>query len=96
MMKNEVVNSELLGDMSLNVAELALASGTDPDWIITRVEAALIVARDGEPDSWRFGSADLRRARRLAGAERTFEINEDAAAYIVDLLEEIDRLRQCV
>jgi chaperone modulatory protein CbpM len=94
MMTTQIVSSELLGEMSLNVEELALASGTAQEWIITRVQAALIVARDGEPASWRFGSADLRRARRLAAAERMFEINEDAAAFIVDLIEEIDRLRQ--
>jgi chaperone modulatory protein CbpM len=94
MMTDQIVSSELLGDRSLTVEELALASGTAPQWIITRVEAALIVARDGEPASWRFGSDDLRRARRLAAAEHMFEINEEAAAFIVDLIEEIDRLRR--
>lgn len=94
MTTDDTASGELLDEMSLNVDELACASDTTPEWIITRVRAALLVARDGEPSSWRFGSVELRRTRRLADTERMFEINEEAAALIVDLIEEVDRLRQ--
>jgi chaperone modulatory protein CbpM len=34
------------------------------------------------------------RARRLADIERTFEANEELAALVVDLIEEVERLRR--
>lgn len=94
MSTNDNAGSELLEELSLDLEELAGACGAEPASIAVRVHAALLAPRDGEPSSWRFGSADLRRARRMAEAERMFDINEDAAAFIADLLEEIDRLRQ--
>jgi chaperone modulatory protein CbpM len=42
---------------------------------------------------WRFTSVDLVRARRLCQIERDFEANDDVAALVVDLSEEIRRLR---
>ena len=42
----------------------------------------------------RFTSAQLLRARRLADIERTFEANEELAALVVDLIEEVERLRR--
>jgi chaperone modulatory protein CbpM len=43
--------------------------------------------------SWRFRSGDLARARRLLRVERDFDANEDLAALVVDMADEIRRLR---
>jgi chaperone modulatory protein CbpM len=43
--------------------------------------------------SWRFRSGDLNRARRLLALERDFEANEQLAALVIDLGDEIRRLR---
>jgi chaperone modulatory protein CbpM len=42
----------------------------------------------------RFTSVQLLRARRLADIERTFDANEELAALVVDLIEEVERLRR--
>jgi hypothetical protein len=65
----------------------------DVDWIICHVNDDHLAPRQGAPASWRFDSADLRRARHLASAEHMFEVNGEAAAFIADLLDEIQRLR---
>jgi chaperone modulatory protein CbpM len=44
--------------------------------------------------SWRFRSGDLDRARRLLSIERDFDANEELAALVIDLGDEIRRLRQ--
>jgi chaperone modulatory protein CbpM len=44
-------------------------------------------------EQWRFGSADLQRARRLLSLESVFDANEDIAALVLDLGDEIHRLR---
>jgi chaperone modulatory protein CbpM len=41
----------------------------------------------------RFTSVQLLRARRLADIERTFDANDELAALVVDLIEEVERLR---
>jgi chaperone modulatory protein CbpM len=43
--------------------------------------------------SWRFRSGDLARARHLLRVERDFDANEDLAALVVDMADEIRRLR---
>ncbi len=43
--------------------------------------------------TWRFTSVQLLRARRLADIERTFDANDELAALVVDLIEEVERLR---
>jgi chaperone modulatory protein CbpM len=80
-------------ELSLTVEELAWASGTDSDWVVRHVIDEHLAIRSGPPDEWRFGSAELWRARRIAAAERMFEVDGDVAAFIADLMDEIQRLR---
>ncbi len=80
---------------SLTVEELAAACAVEPDWVIERVEAGFIggsaaVART----RWRFASAELVRARRLASLERDMDANPELAALVADLIEEVQALRQ--
>ena len=42
---------------------------------------------------WRFRAADLTCARRVARLQRDFEASLDAAAVMLDLLDQIERLR---
>lgn len=42
----------------------------------------------------RFASAELARARRLAELERDMDANPELAALVVDLIEEVQRLRR--
>lgn len=93
MTQIDIVSGDLLDDMALTLDEFARACGVEPQWVIARVEAELISSSEDEEAGWRFTSADLLRARRLAAAERMFETNPDAAAFVVDLIEEVHRLR---
>ena len=93
MTENEIVCGVLLDEISLTLEELARACEMEPHWVMARVEADLIGSSLKAGAAWRFSSADLIRARRLAHAERVFEANPEAAALIVDLIEEVQRLR---
>lgn len=77
---------------ALSVQQLAQGSGTSPEWVLTRIEAGLI---EGEADgaSWRFASATLVRARRMAHLEQCFDADPQLAALTTDLIEEVTRLR---
>jgi chaperone modulatory protein CbpM len=61
--------------------------------VVTRVEAGLLSCTVIESKTWHFASADLARARKLAAIERGFDANEEVAALVVDLMEEVERLR---
>ena len=88
------VSGVLLDDAALSIEELARACDVEPDWVVRRVRAGIL---GGEPavqiTEWRFRSHDLLRARRLLRVERDFDANEDVAALVVDLGDEVSRLR---
>jgi len=81
----------LIDDDGLSVEELASACAVSCEWIERHLEGGLLeVSAAG---TMRFTSVQLLRARRLADIERTFEANEELAALVVDLIEEVERLR---
>lgn len=81
----------LIDHDGLSVEELASACAVTCEWIERHVEGGLIEVASAE--AMRFTSAQLLRARRLADIERTFEANDELAALVVDLIEEVERLR---
>jgi chaperone modulatory protein CbpM len=94
MAQGNVLNGVLLDDVELSLDELAHACGVEPDWVVRQVRAGVLGSGVGEEATgWRFGSSDLLRARRLLGVERDFDANEDIAALVLDLGDEIRRLR---
>jgi chaperone modulatory protein CbpM len=88
------LNGVLLDEVALNLEELARACAVEPDWVIRHVRAGVLGSGDSvEITAWQFRSNDLVRARRLLSVERVFDANEDIAALVLDLGDEIHRLR---
>jgi chaperone modulatory protein CbpM len=86
----------LLDEVALTLEELARACDVEPDWVVRRVRAGILGGPAGvqvQVTAWRFRSGDLLRARRLVRVERDFDANEDVAALVVDLGDEVRRLR---
>ncbi|MDP2867551.1 chaperone modulator CbpM [Methyloversatilis sp.] len=95
MTHDDILTGELLDDARLTLDELALACAIEPGWIIERVEAGYLCCMGvGQPQAWRFASAELVRARQLRAMERDFDANPELAALVVDLIEEVRGLRQ--
>jgi chaperone modulatory protein CbpM len=94
MQEREPLSGVLLDEVALSLEELARACKVEPDWVVRHVQAGVL---GGEPmvqvTSWRFRSVDLTRARRLLSIERDFDANEQLAALVIDLGDEIRRLR---
>jgi len=88
----------LLDEVALTLEELARACDVEPDWVVRRVQAGILGGeQEGQTrvqvTSWRFRSGDLLRARRLVRLERDFDADEEMAALVVDLSDEVRRLR---
>ena len=94
MAHSEPLSGVLLDDEALSLEELARACAVEPDWVVRHVQAGVLGgAASVQLTSWRFRSGDLYRARRLLSLERDFDANEDIAALVLDLADEVRRLR---
>ncbi len=93
MGQDEILTGVVLDEVALTVEDLARACAVDSRWVVERVEAGLLGSASVKTLEMRFVSADLARARRLAALERDFDANQELAALVVDLIEEVGRLR---
>ncbi len=78
---------------TLTLAEFAGACGTDATWVLELVDEEVLLPVGGGSEGWRFGSRELTRARRFQRLQRDLGANLEAAAVIIELLDEIDRLK---
>jgi len=93
MLANQTLTGVLLDDVALDLDELAWACNVEPAWVVRHVEAGVLGPEGPQAASLRFRSVDLARARRLLELERHFDADEELAALVIDLADEVRRLR---
>lgn len=95
MTRVTVIKGVVIDEVRLSVDELARACSVDERWIIEHVEAGLLgePPREADTRQWRFASAELARSRRLLHLERHMDANPELAALVVDMIDELARLR---
>jgi chaperone modulatory protein CbpM len=95
MQERESVSGVLLDESGLDLDQLARAADVEPEWVVRHVQAGVLGSETAvQVTSLRFRSRDLDRARRLASLERQFDANEQLAALVIDLGDELRRLRR--
>lgn len=95
MMSDEIHSGVLLDEsVFLTCEELAHACGVQTEWVSVHVQAGALTASGTAPAEWRFGSRELRRALLMRALERDFEALPELAALVIDLQEEVARLRR--
>lgn len=78
----------------VTIQELARFCEQQTDWVIMLVNQGVVpAAQDQAPEQWVFTSVAVTRARKVARLQRDFEVNLDAAALMVDLMDEVHHLR---
>ncbi len=87
------ITAVIIDDDLLTLADLAHSCDVSPEWIVARLEAGLLNLTITDAQQARYTSAELTRARRLCNIERDFDANPELAALVVDMMEEIERLR---
>jgi hypothetical protein len=94
MTEKDIATGIVIGEEgALSFDEMVHTCGVEAQWIVELVEVGILAPQGAEVAAWHFGAADLTRARRLARLQRDFEASIEAAAVILDLLDEIERLR---
>ena len=89
----DVLVGVVIDEHTLTLEELAWACGVSADWLSQRLDAGLLGCHSGDGESRRFASPHLHRAARLRAIEQAFDANQELAALVVDLIDEIHRLR---
>lgn len=93
MAHDDIITAYVSDDACLTLEELCRVCAVDPVWVVQHVEEGLLAPLTGQPEHWRFNGAILKRTRRMHELERDFDAVPELAALMVDLLEEVDRLR---
>ena len=81
-----------LTDIVMSLDELVAACGQEPQWVMALIEESII---DYDvPETRQFSGYQLTTVRRAARLSRDFDASVPALGLILDLLNEIEQLRQ--
>lgn len=98
-MANEELLSLLSGEIfeeesELSLAELCRACQLPAERVFELVDQGLVEPIGRDPTRWRFQGISVRRVRCAQRLERDLGVNVAGAALAIDLLEELERLRE--
>jgi chaperone modulatory protein CbpM len=79
-------------DHALDLDAFAAACGAEIDFVRVLVDEGLVQPVAGPP-AWRFSGEALARVRRIRRLQRDFEANLQSVAVMLDLIDEVERLR---
>lgn len=82
----------LTDDHALELEAFAAACGSEVEFVRLLVDEGLVQPAAVQP-VWRFGGDELARVRRIRRLQRDFEANLQSVAVMLDLIDEIERLR---
>ena len=78
---------------TFTLGELSRACGEPAEWILALVAEGVIEPADGDQSHWRFCGQCLRRVRIVKRLESDLGVNLAGAALALELLEELEGLR---
>ncbi|TXD97167.1 MerR family transcriptional regulator [Psychrobacter frigidicola] len=85
-------HSPELTDIIMSLDELISACGQERQWVIALIEESII--EYDVPDSEQFSGYQLTTVRRASRLSRDFDASVPALGLIIELLDEIEQLRQ--
>lgn len=88
-----IVGTILEEEVVLSLGEICRASRLSAERVIELAEEGVIEPVGRSPESWRFHGTSLRRIRRAQRLEDDLGVNAAGVALVLDLLDELERLR---
>lgn len=89
LLSGEVMEEEV----ELTLAELCQACRMPAEQVFDLVDEGVVEPVGRDPSSWRFRGISVRRVRCVQRLERDLGVNVAGAALALELLEELERLR---
>lgn len=94
-MKNEPLTGLLLDEQCLlSLGELSRACDVSAEFIVELVHEGILDPQGVDTAHWRFHGTGLRRARTVVRLQRDLGVNLSGAALALELMDEIETLRQ--
>ncbi len=94
-MQNEALSGELISDeTTLTIRELCQACSQQTEWILELVDEGVLEPLAGIEQEMVFSAVELRRARTAMRLQRDLDVNLSGVALILDLLDEVGRLKR--
>lgn len=81
-------------ELQLTLEELCQACDIPSEYVVAWVCEGALEPSGEAPEEWRFSGQSLRRARQAQWLARDMEVNPPGVGIVLDLLEEINTLRQ--
>jgi chaperone modulatory protein CbpM len=88
-----LIGTILEEEVVLSLSELSLAARLSTQRVIELVEEGVVEPMGREPGDWSFRGTSLRRIRCARRLERDLGVNTAGIALVLDLLDEVERLR---
>jgi len=93
--KREIVSGVLLDERTeLSLSDVCRACSVHVEWIVSLVEEGVLDPQGVDPESWRFSAVQLRNVQRISRLQRDLGTNLAGAALAIELIEEIEALRE--
>ena len=80
-------------DVYMSIVEISQATRAPEDLIMAWVSEGVLSPAGSSPEDWRFSGESLKRAKTAAHLSHDLELNTPGVALALDLLDEINRLR---
>jgi chaperone modulatory protein CbpM len=94
-MTQKTLTGDLLDERAeLTLDELCWACSGSQEWIIELVEEGVLEPIDHEQTDWRFEGTCLQRARTATRLQNDLEVNLAGVALALELIDELEILRQ--
>ena len=94
MVENSLMTGIILDEVTeITIDEITRYCAVEQEKILALIAEGIIEPRGRRPEEWRFSGRELSRAKRAVRIERDLDVNLNAVAIILDLLDRIDELR---
>ena len=80
--------------LTVTFSELTQLCGSNTRMVSLMVTEGLLRPQGALPEEWRFDGLEVRRARRAVRLRRDLKLNIAGTALAIDLLDEIEHLRE--
>lgn len=88
-----VTGAILEEDVQLSLGELSKACSVHAEFIMELVEEGIIEPVDPRTSHWIFTGSTLKRVRAVVNLQRDLGVNLAGVALVLDLIQEIERMR---
>lgn len=94
-MKSETLTGIVIDEsIQLTTGDICHACGSSTEWLVELVEEGVLEAEGDSPDTWSFSGTTLSRAIRARRLQADLHLNAPGVALVLDLMEEVEHLRQ--